>query len=74
MSYLLFLNGARSWHENLIFFFPHDVEEILRLHIPSSGKGDFVVWHLKKSDFFSAKKYLQPCFKPKGEEEGYRSV
>ena len=36
----------------LDIFYPHDVEEILKLWIQSSGDGDFIAWHFEKNGFF----------------------
>jgi hypothetical protein len=52
----LFFSGT-SWDENLIrhLFYPHDVEEIPKMCIQSSGEGDFVAWHYEKNGLFSLK-------------------
>ena len=53
----LFLSGSRRWDINLInhLFYPHDADEVLKVHVQSSGKGDFIVWHCEKNGLFSIK-------------------
>ena len=47
----------RRWDENLIrhLFYPHDAEEILKLHILNLGEGELIAWHHEKSGMFSMK-------------------
>ena len=36
-------------------FYPHDTEEILKIHIQSSRDGDFLTWHFEKNGLFSVR-------------------
>ena len=53
----LFMSRCKCWDENLIkhFFYPHDAEEILKIHIHACGEGDFIVWHYDKNGILFVK-------------------
>lgn len=57
------MTGMRSWDVKRNLFYPHDVEEVLKLHVPSFGEEDFVECHCKKSVFFFL--FRVPTFLPK---------
>lgn len=46
---------ARSWDETLVrrYFYPCDVEEILKIKIPHEECHDYVAWNFEKSGLFS---------------------
>lgn len=51
------MTRSRRWDEIFIgyLFYPHDVEDILKMCIQSSREGDFIAWHYEKNRIFSAK-------------------
>lgn len=53
----LFISGSRRWDVNFMnhMFYPHDVEEIVKVRIRSSGEGNFIAWHHEKNSLFSIK-------------------
>lgn len=48
---------SRSWDETLVrrYFYACDVEEILKIKIPSSACSDQVSWNFEKSGIFSVR-------------------
>lgn len=51
------MSGGKCRDEILVkyLFYPHDVEEILKIRIRASRDGDFIVWHYEKKLYFSVK-------------------
>jgi hypothetical protein len=45
----------REWDEGLIrtCLYPHDAEEVLKIHLSNRNEDDFIVWHYEKSGMFS---------------------
>jgi len=63
---------ARSWDETLVrrYFYPCDVEEILKIKIPPTECPDYVAWNFEKSGLFSVKSaYRLAMRKEHGEGE-----
>ena len=67
----LFLSGRKVWDENLIkyLFYPHDAEEILKIHIHAYGDGDFIAWHYEKNGLFSVKSAYNLALKLKDSQD-----
>jgi hypothetical protein len=41
-----------GWDEQLVNFWPVDVERIIQIPLPSFGQPDFIAWHSTKSGCF----------------------
>jgi hypothetical protein len=53
----LIRQGSGSWDEAVVhrYFYPWDVDEILKMKLPSVDMSDCVDWHYEKSGLFSVK-------------------
>jgi hypothetical protein len=53
----LIRQGSGSWHEAVVhrYFYPWDVDEILKMKLPSVDMSDSVAWHYEKFGLFSVK-------------------
>jgi hypothetical protein len=51
----LFIPGKKVCNEEMVMFvfFPHDVDAILNISIPSQTGEDVVAWHYEKNGCFS---------------------
>jgi hypothetical protein len=51
------MTSLRSWDETLVrrYFYACDVEEILKIKLPSHGGSDCVAWNFEKSGIFSVR-------------------
>jgi hypothetical protein len=49
--------GSNEWDEGTLrrYFFPWDVEDILKIKLPANKRSDWVVWQYEKSGLFSVR-------------------
>jgi hypothetical protein len=53
----LMLPGGHAWNEQLLrtCLLPLDVEEVLKIRLPSGNDEDFIAWHYERSGIFTVK-------------------
>jgi hypothetical protein len=51
------LEGSTEWDEGRVrqYFFPRDVQEILKIKLPANKTSDSIAWQYEKSGIFSVK-------------------
>jgi hypothetical protein len=53
----LMLEGSTEWDDGRVrqYFFPRDVQEILKIKLPANKTSDSIAWQYEKSGIFSVK-------------------